>query len=199
MHNAAPGIEKAEVVIYFRNCTYCRSGVAVGRLLIDRDRRREALQAVHLRLLHLPQELPRIAGERLHIAPLPLCVDRIKGKTALARSRQAGHDHQLVARDVQVNILQIMLSGSAKTDILVYIPRRRPSLIRHKNLSIVCCCSSVQVLQNLLQLYHLVTQLRCCFEVQVCGRLSHLLLYIRDQFLQFPAAHGFRIFLELRF
>ena len=49
----------------------------------------EALDEVDVGLLHLAEELPRVRGQRLHVAPLPLGVDRVEGERGLRRSRTA--------------------------------------------------------------------------------------------------------------
>ena len=84
VHDTTAGIQKTKVVIDLRDGADCRSGVAVGRFLVDGDRGRKSLQAVHLRFLHLPQKLAGITGEGFHVTSLPFRVDRIKSKTALA-------------------------------------------------------------------------------------------------------------------
>jgi len=57
-----------------------RARVPSHALLLDGDRRREALDAVAVRLLHLLEELTRVCGERLDVAPLPLRVERVEGE-----------------------------------------------------------------------------------------------------------------------
>src|SRR5205823_8566575 len=57
-----------------------RARVLSYALLLDGDRWREALEAVAVRLLHLLEELTRVCGERLDVAPLPLRVERVEGE-----------------------------------------------------------------------------------------------------------------------
>src|SRR5262249_30705239 len=54
------------------------AGVAAGGLLLDADAGRQTRKIIHVRLLHLPQKLPGIAGKRFDVAPLPLGVKGIE-------------------------------------------------------------------------------------------------------------------------
>ena len=85
-------------------------------LLLDGDGRREALDVVHLRLLHLADELPGVGAEALDVAPLALGVDRVHGQRGLARAARAAADGQLVAGDVDVDVLEVVLPGAADLD-----------------------------------------------------------------------------------
>jgi hypothetical protein len=68
---------------------------------------------VDVGLLHQLQELARIGRQRLDIAALALGVDGVEGQRGFARARQPGEHHQLVARDVDVDVLEIVLARAA--------------------------------------------------------------------------------------
>ena len=72
---------------------------------------------VDIGFLHQFQKLPRIGGQGFHIAPLPLRIDGIKGEAGLARPRQAGNHHQLVAWQVDIDRLKVMLARAADRDM----------------------------------------------------------------------------------
>jgi len=84
-----------------------------GRLLLDRDGRRESLDRVYVGLLHQPEELAGIGGERFHIAPLPLGVNRVERERRLPRSRQPRDDGQTVARDLDRDVFEVVLAGAS--------------------------------------------------------------------------------------
>ena len=86
MGDTDPGIEQTEIVVDLGHGAHGRPGVAVGRLLVDGDGGGESLDVLHIRLFHLAKELARVRGQRLHIAPLSFCVDRIKSKGGFTRS-----------------------------------------------------------------------------------------------------------------
>ena len=91
-------------------------GLLRGRLLLDRDRGRQAVDLVDVRLLHHLQELAGIGRERFHIAALALGIDGVEGERGLARAGQAGEHHQLVARDFDVDVFEIVLARAADRD-----------------------------------------------------------------------------------
>ena len=64
-------------------------------------------------LLHHLQELARIGGEALHIAPLPFGIDGVERQRALAGARQAGDHDQPVARQIDVDALEVVLARAA--------------------------------------------------------------------------------------
>src|SRR5262249_11928424 len=75
-----------------------RARVVAHAALLDRDRRREALDRVDVGPRHLVEELPRVGGERLDVATLALGVDRVEGESRLPRAGEAGHHDEAIAR-----------------------------------------------------------------------------------------------------
>ena len=75
---ADAGEEKLQVFVNFRHGAHGRSGVPRQDLLLDSDGRRDARDGLHLGLFHASHELAGIRAETLHIAPLPLRIERIE-------------------------------------------------------------------------------------------------------------------------
>ena len=121
MGNADPGVQKSEIVINLRHSPHRRPGVPVGRLLVNGDRGGQSLDLLHIRLLHLSQELSCVGRQGLHISPLPLGIDRVKSQRRLARTRQPGQNYQLIARDLQRQVLEIVLIGAPDADAVFFI------------------------------------------------------------------------------
>ncbi len=65
---ADPRIEEAQIVVDLGHRADGRPRVARSRLLVDRDRRREPVDRVDVRLLHHLQELACVRGERVVLA-----------------------------------------------------------------------------------------------------------------------------------
>ena len=105
-----PRPEQAQVVVDLGHRADGRPRVARGRLLVDRDRRREPVDRVDVGLLHQAEELARVGGERLDVAALPLGVDRVEGKARLAGAGEAGDHDQGVARQLEVDVLEVVLA-----------------------------------------------------------------------------------------
>src|SRR5204863_6476357 len=84
--------------------------------LFNRNSGGKALDVVHVRLLHLVEELPRIGGEGFHVFPLAFGEDGVEGQRRFARTAQTGEYHQLVAGNVQREVFEIMLTRAADPD-----------------------------------------------------------------------------------
>ena len=100
-----PGIEQTHVVIDLGHRAHGGARVVAHSPLIDRDRRAQTLDLVHIRLFHLSQELPSIGRQRFDVPASPLGIDCVERQARLARARQAGDDDQLVARDLDGDVL----------------------------------------------------------------------------------------------
>ena len=102
--------EQTHIVVDLRDRADRRARVLRGGFLVDGDGRGQTVDVVHVRLVHLPEELPRVARQRLDIAALSLGVNGVERQRGLARAGQTGEHHQLVARYLNVNVFQIVLS-----------------------------------------------------------------------------------------
>ena len=96
---ADPRPQQPQVVVDLGDRADRRARVARGRLLVDRDRRRQPLDRVDVGLVHLAEELAGVRRQRLDVAALALGVDRVERQRRLARPRQPGDDGQRVPRD----------------------------------------------------------------------------------------------------
>jgi hypothetical protein len=108
--------QEAQVVVDLGDGRHRRARVAAGGLLVDRDRRREPLDVVDVRLVHLPEELPRVRRQALHVAPLALGVEGVEGEARLSAPRQAGDHDEVVARDVDRHVAQVVLARPHDAD-----------------------------------------------------------------------------------
>ena len=83
------GEEQAQVVVDLGDRADRRARVAVGRLLVDRHRRREPLDEVDVGLVHLPEELAGVGRQRLDVAALALGEDRVERQARTCPTRTA--------------------------------------------------------------------------------------------------------------
>ena len=113
---ADAGVQQAQVVVDLGDRADGRAGVAAGRLLVDRDRRGQPVDDVDVGLVHLPEELAGVRRQRLDVPPLALGVDRVEGEARLARARQAREHDQPVARQLDVDVPEVVLAGPADAD-----------------------------------------------------------------------------------
>ena len=108
--------QQPHVIVDFGDGADGRARIARGGLLLDGNGGREAVDLVDIRLLHHLQELPRIGRERLDVAALALGIDGVEGERGLARAGQAGEHHQRIARDVEIDVLEIVLARAPDGD-----------------------------------------------------------------------------------
>ena len=73
-----------------------------------REIRRQTVDRVNVRLVHLPEEHPGVGRERLDIPPLSLGIDRIEGQARFARPGKPRQHHQLIPRNADAYIFQIV-------------------------------------------------------------------------------------------
>src|SRR3989454_8174590 len=118
VRNADAREEEPQVVVDLGDRSDGRSRVPRGALLVDRHRWREALDEVDVGLLHLSEKLPRVGGERLDVAALTLGVNRVEGERRLPGSGEPRDHHELVARDLHVDVLEVVLSRALDVDVV---------------------------------------------------------------------------------
>ncbi len=117
MGDADPRPEQAHIVVDLGDGCNRRARVAVRCLLLDRDRRRQALDVVDIGLLHELEKLPGVGRERFDVAALALGVDGVEGEGGFPRAGQAREHDEPVARQIDVEALQIVLAGAADADV----------------------------------------------------------------------------------
>jgi hypothetical protein len=90
-------------------------GTRISRrgFLFDGNRRRQAFDRIDVGFLHQFEELTRIGRQGFDVATLTFGIDRIEGERRLARAAEPGDHGQAVARDVDIDILEIVFAGAA--------------------------------------------------------------------------------------
>ena len=119
VREADVGEQQPQVVVDFGDGADGGARVRAGRFLLDRDRRRQAVDQIDVRLLHLLEELPRVRRQRLDVAALAFRVNRVEGERRFPRAGQAGDDDQPIARDVDVDILEVVYARAAHRNPVV--------------------------------------------------------------------------------
>src|SRR5690606_22908156 len=93
--------------------------------LVDGHRRAQALDEVDVRLVHLAEELPRVGGQRLDVPALALGEDRVEGERGLPRTGQAGEHDEAVARKLEIDAAEVVLTRAADEKLFTH-----PAMIR---------------------------------------------------------------------
>ena len=110
------GEQQTEIIVNLGGRRDGGTRVRARTALFNRDGWRKALDVVHVRLLHLVEELARVGGEGFDVLPLAFGEDRVEGQRRFARTAQTGEHHQLVAGNVQREVFEIMLTRAADPD-----------------------------------------------------------------------------------
>ena len=113
-------IEQAQEVVAFGGSRHRRAGIAAGILLPDGHRRGDAVDVIHLRLFHALEELPRVRRKRFDVAPLPLGVDGVEGQRRFPRTGHTRDDGQLVMRNGERNVLEVVDPRPANPDKVLH-------------------------------------------------------------------------------
>ena len=108
--------QQTHVVVDLGDRADRRPRVAVGRLLVDRHRGAEPLDEVDIGAVDLSEELARVGAQRLDVAALALGEDRVEREARLARAGQPREHHERVARNVEVDVLEVVDAGSADAE-----------------------------------------------------------------------------------
>ena len=123
VRDADPGEQQPDVVVDLGDGADGGARVARGALLVDRDGRREAVDLVDVGLLHLAEELAGVGAQALDVAALTLGVDGVEGEAGLAAPRQSGDDDEAVARERDVDVLEVVFARAAHDEsILGHVP-----------------------------------------------------------------------------
>ena len=93
--------------------------------LIDGDGRRDALDAFHVGLVHAVEKLARVGGKTFDVAALAFGVEDVERQRRFARTADAGDDRQRVQRNLEIEILEIVLLGAADVNGFAVQCRRR--------------------------------------------------------------------------
>ena len=133
---AGAGVQQPQVVVDLGDGADRRTRVAAGGLLVDGDRRRQTLDEVDVRLVHLTQELPRVRGKRLDVAALTLGEDGVEGQTRLAGSGQSGEDDQRIPRQIEGDVPQVVLARTPDDETVSHGAHRMcaPLTVRYRRI-----------------------------------------------------------------
>ena len=119
VRDADPREQQPQVVVDLGDGPDGRARVPGRALLVDRDGRRQPVDLVDVGLLHLAEELAGVGAQALDVASLALGVDRVERQAGLARPGQAGDDHEAVARERDIDILEVVLARSAHDELIL--------------------------------------------------------------------------------
>ena len=105
-------VEQAQIIVDLGGGADRRARRSHRVLLLEGHRGPDLLDAVHVGTVHPIEEHARVGGQRLDVAPLPFGEERVEGERRLAGAGHAGHDREPVVRDLERDVLEVVLPGS---------------------------------------------------------------------------------------
>ena len=118
VRRADRAVNHAQVIVNFSDGADRGARRARGGFLLDGDGGRKPFDRIHFRAFHLVQKLAGVGRKRLHVAALPLGVNRVKRKRGFARAGKPGDHGQGVPWNLQADIFQVVLARAADNDFL---------------------------------------------------------------------------------
>src|SRR6267378_7367805 len=112
VHPADLRVEQSEVVVDLGRGADGGACGAHGILLLEGHRGTDLLDAVDVGPVDPLEEHPRVRRERLDVAPLALREQRVERQRRLARAGDAGDDGEAIVRDLDRDVLEVVLPGS---------------------------------------------------------------------------------------
>ncbi len=116
VQRGSPGEEQLQVIVELRHRSHGGARCAHRVGLVDGDRGRDPLDAVHARLVHAVEELAGIRGEGFHVAALTFRVDGVERQRGLPRPAHSRHHDELSQGNGDVQVAQVVLPRAFDDD-----------------------------------------------------------------------------------
>src|SRR5437867_3334731 len=89
---------------------------AARHALFNRHTRRQSADQIDIGLLELLDELPRIRRHAVEKTALPFGKQDVERESGFAGAAQAGDHYELLARDLDIDVLEIVLTRTVDVD-----------------------------------------------------------------------------------
>ena len=116
--------QQAQEMVDFGQRGHRALAPAAAGALLDRHRWRNAVDRVNVGTRGRLDELARVGVERLQVAALSFGEHEVEGKSGFAAARDARHDGKAVARDGDVDVLEVVLARMVHVDRVTSNERR---------------------------------------------------------------------------
>ena len=110
--------EHTQVVVNLSRGCDGRARIGASAPLFNGNGRRQSLNEIDVRFFHLIQELTGVGRKTLDVAALPFGVESIESQGGFPRPAQAGNYDQFLARNLDLEILEIVLARTTDLDNL---------------------------------------------------------------------------------
>ena len=111
------GEQQPQVVMNLGQRAHRGPRVFVEAALRHGDGRGKPLNGIHVGSGQRIEKLTRVGGQGLHVVPLPLCIDGVEGQRGFARAGNPRDHHELVAGDLDVDVLEVVDASALDDDV----------------------------------------------------------------------------------
>jgi len=115
--------QQSQIVVDLRDSRHGTPPPHLTGALVDTNRGLQPLDQIHVRPLHLIQKLPRVNRQAFDILPLSFGIQRVERQRTLARAARPRNHHELIARNLQIQILQVVDTSPADAQMLSQLGR----------------------------------------------------------------------------
>ncbi len=113
---AGPRVKHANQARQGRHTAHRRTSARRAPLLLQGHGRRQAFDGIDVRYTDLVDQPPRIRRHGFEIAALRFGVEGRERQRRLARTGDTGEHHQRIARNVDIDVLEVVFPGSTHPD-----------------------------------------------------------------------------------
>ena len=109
-------VEQAQVIVNLRDCPDGGARAAACGLLLDGDGGAQAFNRVHVRPLHLVEELAGVGRKRLDVSALAFRVNDVERQARFPRAGEPRDHRQRPPRNLHADVFQIVLPRAPYRD-----------------------------------------------------------------------------------
>jgi len=109
--------KQSRVVRDLRYRRHCTAGRRAARPLLDGQYGRQSMNEVHIRPLELFHRLPRLSRQAFHVLAVAFRIQSVECQRRLSRTGYACNHYELIPRNPQLDVLQIVLAGALDMNV----------------------------------------------------------------------------------
>ena len=116
---AGTRIEQTEEVVDFRHRADGGTRIFVGGFLFDADHGRKTADLVYIGPFEIVEKVSGVGRKSFNITTLTFSINGVEGQRRFSATTQSGDNSEGVARDIDVDILEVMHAGTEHLDLTV--------------------------------------------------------------------------------
>ena len=120
VRNSDARIQEAEIVINLCHRPNRGAGVLRRGFLVNGNGRRESVDGIHIRFVHLSEKHSGIRAEAFHIAALSFGIDGVKRQAGFPASGESRDNRQLIPWDFYVDVFEVILPRAFDDDVFLH-------------------------------------------------------------------------------